>query len=306
MKIVFVLSLLINIVFFLWEFNINSVGTLPVNNETLPKQILLVSELPHDDIAEKELVVLAEDNISDSTVGIVVNDKQTLVEMSALKSKSTVNSQQSVLVEEVVADISPQIEPIVSDEALVNQHSEEVNAEHRVNEDIVVENTVKEESIAQVTASLEPKIDQTEKKPVCYQVGPFKNSNAVEAWSNLNTMKSETLESLKKDSRVVSSYLVYYPAADNYQQGKENVVMLKEKGVKDLWLFRKGNLKGAVSLGLFVKESRAIALKDKLSNKGVTVDVMQRYKTIPMLYVKVLADKDSLVTYDSVLISECD
>ncbi|NOQ76365.1 MAG: hypothetical protein GQ475_00960 [Methylococcaceae bacterium] len=78
--------------------------------------------------------------------------------------------------------------------------------------------------------------------------------------------------------------------------------MLKKRGISDFWLFRKGELKGAISLGLFAKETRALALQNKFSKTGLNVEIMPRYKTETVWYAKILSGTE--VTMQSISISE--
>jgi len=58
------------------------------------------------------------------------------------------------------------------------------------------------------------------------------------------------------------------------------VKQLREKGVEDFWLFRKGPMKNAISPGLFVKQYRAEKLTHQLQKKGIAVKTEVRYKPI--------------------------
>ena len=158
-------------------------------------------------------------------------------------------------------------------------------------------------------AELNLKQTEAEKQP-CYQLGPFANNEAIEVWARLNNINIESIKLITKDRQVVSRYLVYYPVADSFEQGQENVTMLKHKGVDDLWLYRKGELKGAVSLGLFAEENRALILQKKLQSKEIEADILQRYKIGTTLYAQLLsfdkAYRGSLTLYDGQLMSECE
>ena len=287
MKIMFVLSLLINIVFFLWEFNINATNIGPIATNGSEKQILLVSELPKKQPVEQ----LVENEIE-----TVVSELTAI--FPAVPENTIGNDIQYPAMAEIDSELPQSLQPVEIDEnkipAVVLENKQDVK--------VAQENTIEESLVSSI--ELNPELPVLEKR-ICYQIGPFANNDAIEAWANLNSIKPEMLKIVKKDRQVVSSHLVYYPAAKQYQQSKKNVGMLKGKGITDLWLFRKGEMRGAISLGLFVKESRALSLKRNLLKKGINVDVLQRYKTETFWDVQALADKDSLTIYDGLLSTEC-
>jgi len=158
--------------------------------------------------------------------------------------------------------------------------------------------------------STETTIKQTkQEKTICYQVGPFADIDKLVRWRQFNKINPVSLKQFNKKIQSVSSYLVYYPAAETYAKSKENALMLKREGIDDLWLFRRGELKGIVSLGLFTKEDRALSLKEKLVKSGLDVEIMRRYKTKSVLYTQISSKdnkfKDKVVISKPLLWSEC-
>ena len=143
----------------------------------------------------------------------------------------------------------------------------------------------------------------------CYHVGPFASGNALKVWRKLNKIDAGSVNSFNKESDIVSSYLVYFPVAETYAQSRKNVQRLKQKGITDYWLFRSGELKGAISLGLFVKKSRALSLQEKLVKAGFTSEIKERYKKEQSLFAEILTKdkvlKDNVVISDRQSISEC-
>ena len=157
----------------------------------------------------------------------------------------------------------------------------------------------------------EPAKNKTQQEKIfCYQVGPFVNSNKLEGWRRLNKFNSDSLKQFNKEIQKVASFLVYYPAAATYAKSKENALMLEQKGIEDFWLFRSGELKGIVSLGLFIKEDRALSLKEKLVKSGLNVEIMQRYKTESVFYAQISSKdetfKDKVVISEPLDLSECE
>jgi len=143
----------------------------------------------------------------------------------------------------------------------------------------------------------------------CYHVGPFANHNALNRWRKLNEIDKDAVSRFNKEHDVVSSYLVYYPAAETFAQSRKNVQLLKQKGITDYFLFRKGEIKGAISVGLFIKKSRALSLQEKLVKQGLTIEIKERYKKDQLLYAEILTKdkvfKDIVIISDKQGISEC-
>ncbi|WP_198246648.1 hypothetical protein [methane-oxidizing endosymbiont of Gigantopelta aegis] len=79
---------------------------------------------------------------------------------------------------------------------------------------------------------------------------------------------------------IPSTYLVFIPAAKDFDTAQATEQQLKAKGITNLWLFRKGPMKNAISLGLFVKKQRAENLARQLKQKQIKVEIQTRYKTI--------------------------
>ena len=143
----------------------------------------------------------------------------------------------------------------------------------------------------------------------CYHVGPFTSRNALKVWRKLNKIDADSVNRFNKESDIVSSYLVYFPAAETYAQSIKNVQRLEQKGITDYWLFRRGELKGAISLGLFVKKSRALSLQEKLVKAGFTIEIKERYKKEQSLFAEISTKdkvlKDTVIISDKQTISEC-
>jgi len=143
---------------------------------------------------------------------------------------------------------------------------------------------------------------ELENKSFCYQVGPFLSETLLDDWLASNDIDISMLTKVNEMKKKVTGFLVYYPQADTYEQSKKNIQMLENKGFTDFWLFRTGELKGNISLGLFVKKSRAILLQERLLKAGVNVQIMPRYRTESMWYVNILSNNKVII--DKIMLSE--
>lgn len=136
---------------------------------------------------------------------------------------------------------------------------------------------------------VETKADETvQTQPeICYEAGPFDSSQAAIQWLATKSLPGEPFT---KDTLTPFAFLVYYPAAKNPEQMRINRMMLNAKGISDVWVVPSGDLKGALSLGLFNDEPRAALFKKQLAQRGVQAEIKGRYKSQPRFFVKFQSD----------------
>lgn len=142
---------------------------------------------------------------------------------------------------------------------------------------------------------------KTEERPEnkCYEAGPFATETDYQTWLKQLPVTNPDLKQIYKEGHVISSYLVYYPAGDTDEQAQDNIKRLKEKGITDLWLIRKGEDAGLISLALFKGESRAQVMKDELKRqKDIDAQVKPKYVAGKVRYVQIkvnINDSDLLI-----------
>lgn len=272
MKILFFLALLINIVFFLWEVNSGS-----INNTAMqagkrppqsPKQILLVSELEasKNKLDSKNvkgmgaIAVKADDKGGKQPAEITLakkNDSSVSIEKSGIATNITVQQGHS------------------------EKHDTRLNSEP-------VRDEITHDSGQNPSGNLNDEVD----KKRCYEVGPFKNQRALNKWRKTNKISQASVSTVDKKMKLASSYLVYHPAEKTYEASKAIAEVYKQKKISDVWLFRKGDLKGVISFGLFSEEKRALRLQKKLLDTGLNVEILQRFKTETLPYARVLTEDE--------------
>lgn len=135
------------------------------------------------------------------------------------------------------------------------------------------------EASTQSSEEKSPVVEQTAENetPACYEAGPFADSSVLGIWQKQLAAVEAEVDSVSREGKSVSDYLVYYPS-DTPEQSVANLLMLKGQGHNDAWILNQGNEKGGISLGVFKKEERAQAMKSQLQDKGIHVEVMPRYK----------------------------
>jgi hypothetical protein len=117
----------------------------------------------------------------------------------------------------------------------------------------------------------------------CLEIGPFSSSQTAKNW-----MVSQNLNGtiFIKTELWADSYMVYMPASSDAEQDRLRLQTLNAKGVKDFWLLTNGEMKGALSLGLFKEKSRAEAMQSKFAQLGLKTAIKEGYKSRGVVYVR--------------------
>jgi len=139
----------------------------------------------------------------------------------------------------------------------------------------------------------------------CFEAGPFTDEAQAKKWLLQNRLTSKQI--LSRKIVLSSDFQVYFPAAKTIEQTLANKMMLKDKGLLDIWMIPEGDKKGAFSLGVFKEKARALVFKTQLASRGIATEIWQREKTETKWFVKVMLDKAIVKTYDSqpVKLAEC-
>ena len=238
MKIVFLLALLANIFFFFWEYNSatprHDTNISRSKNDGEPKQILLLSEL-NDDLSIAENTKLHA--YPKPTVAESIEEGVELQELN--------NIDQEIEVPESSA--LPNDEELVTDLKNLAEESETDLKELSNDPEALLENTAEAEddlNISQLPVENKDLIPQsvTNDKPLprvnkvknklvyCYQVGPFENNDMLDVWSVKNKINKGSLQPFSKYNQEDARYLVYYPAANDYEVSKQNVQFFYRDG----------------------------------------------------------------------------
>jgi hypothetical protein len=131
------------------------------------------------------------------------------------------------------------------------------------------------------TAPQPPQVPQQDNTlSTCFTTGPVENPQDLSALiARFRPQLTEVilLSNPLKKSRNRVSYLVYIPASSTMEQSHADADILKKSyGVEDLNIIRDGELKGAISLGVFNNQQNAILAQQRLEQKGVKAEVKPR------------------------------
>ncbi len=119
----------------------------------------------------------------------------------------------------------------------------------------------------------------------CRCTGPFEDLAAAGNFAAQLHRLGIDVEVETAPATVVEGYWLMYPAAD-MAQARRNLQRLQALGLTDLWLFKRGPWRGAVSLGLYSKWSRASAVADRLRARGIDVAVLPRHRRVTVFWVR--------------------
>lgn len=129
----------------------------------------------------------------------------------------------------------------------------------------------KADTVGAVVATLRPEV----LSPSCARVGPFTAHEADTLIAYLPehlTLYSDIVE----EYTMADSYYVMIAALPSREEGNRKIQELADAGVKDTWLFRSGEYRNAISLGLFTREASANRHAENIRKKGFPNQVIPR------------------------------
>ena len=121
-------------------------------------------------------------------------------------------------------------------------------------------------------------LQNPENESICFETGPFDDKELILAWDAQNPVQAENVSFNIKDIEIVSGYMVYYPAAKTILQAEENIANLEAKGLGNLWLFKFGDMKSAISIGFYDEQAEAQKILKNLEKLGVDAKIKAHSK----------------------------
>ena len=110
----------------------------------------------------------------------------------------------------------------------------------------------------------------------CYELGPVQAKEAAEGFLQLMKSNAKDTSVATRSGSVPGGWWVLYPRAATPEAALANRRMLEGKGVVDTWLFDKGPLQGAISMGLYKTREEADQAAQQLRDQGIGVQVAPR------------------------------
>ncbi|BCG64209.1 MAG: hypothetical protein methR_P1977 [Methyloprofundus sp.] len=108
------------------------------------------------------------------------------------------------------------------------------------------------------------------------------------------------LKFLDQEQEYISSYLVLTKAAGSLSVAKERVALIKDQGIKELWLFRQGEFKWRISLGLFSTKVKAIKARNNYARQITQVlNIAPSVRKKKITLVSVTSENQFMTDFES-------
>ncbi len=265
MKFVFFLILLINIAFFLWEYRKGAPDIYlppPIEYSTRDTQkIILIGNRPeipeefikNSDTAQDQLVSKPEKQLdTDNEIGAVafVDPRQLIT--SNQSKLSDINSK--------IAATTEFIGPVYQESELVQKHQFTRPINEQFLQALEPDKTQRERqsdstlSDAEKHTQIQAVVD-TDSVVACFQL--TSSATQTDFISQTSKENNYILTFAEQEMPYISNYLVLTLPAETFQLAQNGQETLKQQGIKDLWMFKKGIFKWRISLGLFSSLEKA-------------------------------------------------
>ncbi|HHH49291.1 MAG TPA: hypothetical protein ENK51_10455 [Gammaproteobacteria bacterium] len=124
----------------------------------------------------------------------------------------------------------------------------------------------------------------------CFTLGPLKDESEAgrlyKALRALDIMPEQRLS----ERRAVRGYWVYLPPLKSYADARDKVQALQKKGLDDMYVMGKGEMKNAISLGLFTRKSTATERFNQVRRLEPATMMKPRYRRIKERWLDVRVD----------------
>jgi hypothetical protein len=164
-----------------------------------------------------------------------------------------------------------------------------------------VEKVASNDSAAEKTAATEQveKSEPQEPEPgtisKCGVIGPLKDRQmAKQIMEDLDKAEIEAKLRRKIDKEQIGFWVVIPPVEDG-SQAQAKIDELAKVGVEDIWHFRGGGMKNAISLGMFANKENAEKLSKEVLAKGFETEMRPRYVNKTSYLVKFTIAKPKVV-----------
>ncbi len=127
--------------------------------------------------------------------------------------------------------------------------------------------------------------EHVERADRCLDIGPFAS---VEARDRVRDWLREYIAVLNTRSETVRKrqFFWVYLEPTSEQAAQQNLSDLQQRGVEDYMLIRRGDLKNAISLGLFRSQDSVNRRLAELSEKGYKPVVVPRFETTDRFWIR--------------------
>ncbi len=127
----------------------------------------------------------------------------------------------------------------------------------------------------------------TAKSDGCFEIGPIQTREQAESFITLLEPSVKVINLVIRPGDVPDGWWVLYPKAATREAALANRHMLESHGIYDSWLFDKGPLEGAISLGVYATREEAEQALLPLTGQGIAAKVIPRLVRGEVLWLKI-------------------
>ncbi|HEB92216.1 MAG TPA: hypothetical protein ENI94_01865 [Gammaproteobacteria bacterium] len=125
---------------------------------------------------------------------------------------------------------------------------------------------------------------------VCFTLGPLKDeAEAGRMYKALLALDVKAEQRLS-ERQVLKGYWVFLPPFKSYADARRKVLVLQEKGLDDMYIMGKGEVKNAISLGLFTRKSTATARLNQVRRMDSAAMMKPRYRAVKEKWLDLSVD----------------
>ena len=134
----------------------------------------------------------------------------------------------------------------------------------------------------------------------CFEIGPIRDREIADDYLSLLAPTAPDALVVIRSGDVAEGWWVIYPKASTREAALANRQMLHNKGIYETWLFDKGPLEGAISLGLYPSQAEAQVSQQSLMEKGISAKLVPRLVRGDLFWLKIPWTKLPLVLDDAI------
>jgi len=300
-KFVFSLALLINITFFLWEYRKGAPDIYlptPIEYSTIDTQkIILLNEPPaipiesnkNTDTAQDQLVTKPEQQLdTDNEIGAVAFVGPRQLNASNQSKLSDTDSK--------IAATSEFVGPVYQQPSVIQEY-EFTGPINEQSPKLIETDRPQGEQQADTTLSDAKKNTQIQaiinanSVVACYQL--TSSATKTDFISQTDKKKNYTLTFAELQVPYITNYIVLTLPAETFQLAQNTQKTLKQQGIKDLWMFKKGIFKWRISLGIFSSlENAGVARNQYAKLTTESLDVVPSWKSHTVTQVTISAQQE--------------
>lgn len=113
----------------------------------------------------------------------------------------------------------------------------------------------------------------------CKTIGPFISDQERTGIKNWLARRNQTVKERQEEQKTNERYWVYLAAKSSDEESQAQLQELKQKGVQDYYMISTGNMRNAISLGLFNTQRSVNRRLRELGKKGYNPVVIPQHKT---------------------------